>query len=107
MLVKKITIVLFFLMLTACSASDNQSTPQWEAAQACEAEAKIRIGDKTHQLDVRVLASSAKEADGFWKLQAPIVLEPGLRNEAKQVLECTARLQQGGPVEVVNVNFIY
>jgi hypothetical protein len=104
---KKIIYIIFCLMIAACGKSANNETPQQRAAAACEAEAKTRIGEKSYQLDIAALAASAKAADGSWELQVPIVIEPGLRTEAKQILECTVRLQDGKPSEVTYINFNY
>ncbi len=104
---KKIIFIIFCMMIAACGKSANNDTPQQRAAAACEAEAKTRIGEKSYQLDIAALATSAKSADGSWELQAPIVIEPGLREEAKQILQCTVRIQEGKPSEVTYINFIY
>jgi len=103
----KIAFIAFCMVIAACGKSANNETPQQIAATACEAEAKVRIGEKTYQLDLAALTASAKGVDGSWELKAPIVIEPGLRAEAKQILECTVRLQAGKPSEVTNINFIY
>ena len=39
--------------------------------------------------------------------QFPIVIEPGLRDEAKQTLECRVRAQDGKAAEVTYINFIF
>ena len=96
------------ICLSACSGGDGASnSPKERAAAACEAEAKVRIGEKTYQLDTAALAQSAKRVDDVWALQAPIVIEPGLRDEAKQTLECKVRVQDGKPDEVTYINFIF
>ena len=53
------------------------------------------------------MVASAKTADDSWAMQAPIIIDPGLRDEVKQTLECTVRVQQGKPDEVTNINFIF
>jgi hypothetical protein len=35
------------------------------------------------------------------------VIEPGLRDEAKQTLECKVRVLEGKPDEVTYINFIF
>jgi hypothetical protein len=80
------------MAIAACGQSANNDTPQQRAAQACEAEAKTRIGEKTYRLDIAALA---------------IVIDPGLRDEVKQTLECKVRVQQGKPDEVTYINFIF
>ncbi|MFZ9310538.1 MAG: hypothetical protein ACO24O_03425 [Arenimonas sp.] len=96
------------ICLGACSGGGGASnSPKERAAAACEAEAKVRIGEKTYQLDIAALAQSAKLEDDVWAMQAPIVIEPGLRDEAKQTLECKVRVQDGKPDEVTYINFIF
>lgn len=96
--------------LTACSGSVNvggNDTPQQRAAAACEAEAKTRLGEKTYQIDGAALTQSAKRADDQWDLRGPITVNPGLRDEAKQTLECRVRAQDGKAAEVTYINFIF
>lgn len=95
------------MAIAACGKSANNDTPQQRAAVACELEAKSRIGEKTYQLDVAALAASAKPADDGWELKAPVIIDPGLRDEVQQTLECKVRVQQGKPDEVTNINFIF
>ncbi len=95
------------ICLSACSGGGVSNSPKELAAAACEAEAKVRIGEKTYQLDTAALAQSAKREDDVWAMQAPIVIEPGLRDEAKQTLECKVRVQEGKPDEVTYINFIF
>lgn len=101
-------ILLSAICLGACGGTGGTSnSPKERAAAACEAEAKVRIGEKTYQLDAAALAQSAKRVDDVWALQAPIIIEPGLRDEAKQTLECKVRVQDGKPDEVTSINFIF
>ena len=96
------------ICLGACSGGGGASnSPKERAAAACEAEAKVRIGEKTYQIDIAALAQSAQRVDDVWAMQAPIVIEPGLRDEAKQTLECKVRVQDGKPDEVTYINFIF
>jgi hypothetical protein len=104
---KRIGFLSFCMVIAACGQSADNDTPQQRAALACEAEAKTRIGEKTYQLDVAALTASAKAADDGWELKAPVVIEPGLRDEVRQTLECKVRVQQGKPEEVTNINFIF
>jgi hypothetical protein len=104
---KKIAFILFSMAIAACGNSENNQTPQQRASSACEAEAKIRLGDKTYSLDLAALSQSAKFADDSWQVQAPITIEPGLRGEEKQTLSCSIRLQDGKPAEVTTINFIF
>ena len=100
-------LVMTAISLGACSGGGGSDSPKERAAAACEAEAKVRIGDKTYQLDAAALARSAKREDDVWALQAPIVIEPGLRDEARQTLECKVRVMDGKPEEVTYINFIF
>lgn len=101
-------IVMAAICLGACSGGGGASnSPKERAAAACEAEAKVRIGEKTYQLDIAALAQSAQRMDDVWAMQVPIVIEPGLRDEAKQTLECKVRVQDGKPEEVTYINFIF
>ena len=101
-------VVMAAICLGACSGGGGASnSPKERAAAACEAEAKVRIGEKTYQIDIAALAQSAQRVDDVWAMQAPIVIEPGLRDEAKQTLECKVRVQDGKPDEVTYINFIF
>ncbi len=104
---KRIVFITFCMAIAACGQSADNDTPQQRAAAACETEAKARIGEKTYQLDIAALAASAKAVDDGWELQAPVIIEPGLRDEVKQTLQCKVRLQQGKPDEVTYINFIF
>ena len=104
---KNLLFVALCMAIAACGESANNNSPQQRAAAACEAEAKTRIGDSVYQLDSAALGQNAKLEDGSWKLQAPIIINPGLRTEAKQTLECTVRVTEGKPEEVTYINFIF
>lgn len=103
----KIVFVSFCMAIAACGQSADKIGPQEQAANACAAEAKVRIGEKTYEIDLPALAQSAKLADDAWQVQAPIIIEPGLRGEVKQTLSCNVRIQNGKPAEVTKINFIY
>jgi hypothetical protein len=102
----KIMLVSFCMVIAACQSADKAS-PQEQAANACAAEAKIRIGEKTYELDLVALTKSAKLNADIWQVQAPITIEPGLRGEVKQTLSCDIRLQDGKPAEITSINFIF
>ncbi|SRR5574343_1568644 len=107
---KSILIAAACLTLAACSGSaggGGNETPQQRAAAACEAEAKARLGEKTYQIDSAALVQSAKRVDDQWDLRGPITVDPGLRDEAKQTLECRVRVQDGKTPEVTYINFIF
>lgn len=103
----KIAFITFCMAIAACGQSANNASPQQQAADACSAEAKVRIGEKTYELDLAALTQSAKLNVDAWQVQAPITIEPGLRGEVKQTLSCDVRLQTGKPAEVTAINFIY
>jgi hypothetical protein len=104
---KKIAFVVCCMFIAACGQPANHFTPQQHAAMACEAEAKNRIGEKTYLIDSAALAASAKATDDGWALVAPITIEPGLRDEEKQTLECRVRVQNDASVEVIYINFMF
>ena len=104
---KNLLFIALCMAIAACGESASNATPQQRAATACEAEAKTRIGDSAYEIDMAGLGQNAKLEDGSWKLQAPIVIDPGLRSEAKQTLECTVRVAEGKPAEVTYINFIF
>jgi len=107
---KTLLLTVTCLMLAACSgggAGGGNDTPQQRAVAACEAEAKTRLGEKTYQIDSAALTQSAKRADDQWDLRGPITVNPGLRDEAKQTLECRVRAQDGKAAEVTYINFIF
>ena len=105
-MLKHILTLSSILVVTAC-ADSTSSTPAGQAAAACEAEAIVRIGEKTYQLDTAALAASGKLTEGEWAMQAPITISPGLRDEAKQLLECRVRLSDGKPPEIISINFVF
>jgi hypothetical protein len=79
------------------------------AAQACDASAKQTLGPKTYTLDLDVLAASMQaQADGSQLLKGPVVIEPGLATESKQMIECSVRFAAGKPApDVLRVQFIW
>lgn len=105
-MLKQLLTISSILVVTAC-ADSTSSTPAGQAAAACEAEAIVRIGEKTYQLDTAALAANAKLTEGEWAMQAPITISPGLRDEAKQMLECRVRLSDGKPPEIISINFVF
>lgn len=103
----QILLISFCLTLAACGKGSDNASPQAQAANACAAEAKTLIGDKTYALDLAVLAKNAKLVDGIWQLQSPITIEPGLRDEVTQDLACEVRMLKDQPSEVVRIEFIF
>ncbi|MBW8368849.1 MAG: hypothetical protein K0M70_13445 [Arenimonas sp.] len=82
-------------------------TPNELAAKACEDDTKSRLGGKLYELDVSALAASMRDAPNGEKfLTAPIVIEPGLTSEVKQIVECTVRFTEGKPTPDV-VGFVF
>ncbi|MBP7370590.1 MAG: hypothetical protein KA902_04050 [Arenimonas sp.] len=106
-MLKKILCIPFCLVLVACNSNSEQTNPQQIAAKTCADEAKVRIGDKVYELDLATLTASAKLVDGNWQMQAPITIEPGLRDEVKQNLTCEVHLQKDKPSEVIKIEFIF
>ncbi len=106
-MLKKSMVLAGVLLLAACGESTSNQTPAQIAAAACQAEAIVRIGEKTHQIDLATLAASAKQNDGDWEMSAPVVVSPGLRDEVKQTLDCRVRLTEGKPPEIILINFVF
>jgi len=104
-MIRKSLLALFILGMAACGDSATNQTPEQQAAAACEAEAQVRTEGKTFALDSAALAGSAKAQDNIWEMQAPITIQPGLRDEAKQTLKCRVRLQQGKEPEIISIGF--
>ena len=78
------------------------------AANACDAYAKTKLGDKAYQLDMAALAASMKAEDDMQGLSAPIVVEPGTSSEAKETLDCKVRFSADGKTaDVISMNFIF
>lgn len=95
--------------LGACGGSgdDAGATPDQFASKACEEAAKSRLDGKLYEMDVAALAASMKDAPNGEKfLTAPIVIEPGLTSEVKQIVECTVRFNAANPApDVVGFRF--
>ena len=95
--------------LSACGGSGDGAagTPNERAGKACEEAAKSRLDGKLYEMDVAALSASMKDApDGEKYLTAPIVIEPGLTSEVKQIVECTVRFNDANPVpDVVGFRF--
>ena len=97
-------------MANATNASEAASgTPNELAAKACEEAAKSRIEGKLYEMDLAALAASMTDAPNGEKfLTAPIVIEPGLTSEAKQIVECTVRFSDAKPApDVVGFGFTW
>jgi len=84
------------LALAACGGGEAAGTPDQLAAQACRAAAESRLAGKLYELDDAALAASMRDAPNGEKfLTAPILIEPGLTSEVKQIVECTVRFTEG------------
>ena len=96
--------------LIACGGgegADSGGSPNDLAAKACEDASKSRLDGKLYELDVGALAASMKDAPNGEKfLTAPIIIEPGLTSEVKQIVECTVRFTEGKPAPDV-VGFVF
>ena len=94
--------------LVACGGSGaGAGTPGELAAAACDAEMTRRMEGKLYELDKAALAASMKDAPNNTKmLSAPVVIEPGLTSEVKQIMECTVRFAEGKPTpDIVGFGF--
>ena len=101
---RRLSILLLISLLAACTGGGSRNDL---AAQACEAAAKDRLDGKGYQVDLAALAESMKDkADGSHSLTAPIVIEPGLATEAKQIMECSVRFVPGKPEPDV-IGFVF
>ena len=97
------------VVLAACGGGEGGGGggPNEQAALACEAAAKSRLEGKLYTLDLAALGASMKDAPNGEKfLTAPIVIEPGLTSEVKQIVECTVRFSEGKPAPDV-VGFVF
>ncbi|KAA2285104.1 hypothetical protein [Arenimonas fontis] len=96
------------LGLAACGGEAGGGAgkgPGAVAAEACRAAAEARLDGKLYQLDLAALAASMREASNGEKfLTAPIVIEPGLTSETRQIVECTVRFT-GERADVVGFVF--
>ena len=95
--------------LVACGGGGETAggTPNEMAAKACEEASVSRLQGKLYELDVAALGASMKDAPNGEKfLTAPIVIEPGLTSEVKQIVECTVRFTEGKPAPDV-VGFVF
>ncbi len=103
-------VVLMTGMIAACGGGGESAaptSPNGLAALACEAAAKSRLDGKLYTLDAAALAASMKDQPGGEKfLTAPILIEPGLTSEVKQIVECTVRFTEGNPNPDV-VGFVF
>ena len=98
------------LALAGCGGGGGGAGGQGEAAaRACDASAKVSLGDKSYALDQAAFAATMKaEADGSQLLKGPITIEPGLTTESKQTLECSVRFVDGKETpDVLRVQFIW
>lgn len=98
-------------VLSACGGGGEAAggTPNDLAAKACEDAAKSRLEGKLYEMDVAALAASMRDAPNGEKfLTAPIVIEPGLTSEVKQIVECTVRFSEAKPApDVVGFGFTW
>lgn len=96
------------LALAGCGGGDGAAgTPAELAAKACEDAAKSRLDNKLYELDLAALAGSMTDASNGEKfLTAPILIEPGLTSEVRQIVECTVRFSPASPTpDVVGFGF--
>lgn len=81
-------------LLSACG------NPNRGAADACMAEIRGRLADKSIEVDVDRLADSAAPVGAATVLTAPIVFDPGLASEYTQQVECRVREENGEPAVI-------
>ena len=83
--------------LAACGGGDKvDDSPAGLAAQACKGELERRLEGNLYEMDIAALAASMKDGgNGTKMLSVPVVTEPGLTSEAKQIMECTVRFAEG------------
>ena len=102
-------VVTMTMALAACGgeSAGGGGSPNDLAAEACKGAAESRLEGKLYELDLAALAASMKDAPNGEKfLTAPIVIEPGLTSEVKQIVECTVRFSEGKPApDVVGFGF--
>lgn len=107
---KLLMVVPVCLALAACGGGGGAGGgggPGELAAQACKGAAESRLDGKLYELDVAALAASMRDAPNGEKfLTAPIVIEPGLTSETKQIVECTVRFAEGKDAPDV-VGFVF
>lgn len=106
---KLLVVVPACLLLAACGGAGGGAGdgPNALAAQACKAAAESRLDGKLYELDLPALAASMRDAPNGEKfLTAPIVIEPGLTSETKQIVECTVRFAEGKDTPDV-VGFVF
>lgn len=99
------------LVLAACGGGAESGTggndPNSLAAEACRVATESRLQGKIYELDLKALGASMKPVpNGEHFLTAPILIEPGLTSEAKQIVECTVRFSETKPQpDVVGFGF--
>lgn len=102
-------VVTMTVALAACGGGGGgaSSSPGDLAAEACKIAAESRLEGKLYELDLAALSASMKDAaNGEKFLTAPIVIEPGLTSEVKQIVECTVRFSDAKPTpDVVGFGF--
>ena len=99
------------LVLVACGGGADNSGRGADrgalAAEACKVAAESRLDGKLYELDTVALGASMRDAPNGEKfLTAPIVIEPGLTSEVKQIVECTVRFSDAKPQPDV-VGFVF
>lgn len=105
-------VVTMTVALSACGGGESGgggNSPNGLAADACKVAAESRLDGKLYELDLAALSASMKDAPNGEKfLTAPIVIEPGLTSEVKQIVECTVRFDEGKPTpDVVGFGFTW
>jgi len=92
-------------MLAGCGGGETD-----QAVQACVAAVAEKLGsDRNYRLDQADMAAKAEaQDDHVVHIRSPIVFDPGLPREYTQTLDCRARFgEDGGPPDVISLNFIW
>lgn len=91
------------LSMAGCAANDDTSL----AVQTCENGVADKLKDKAYKIDTDALRASVSVADnGLLLLSGPIVISPGMTDEAKQTVQCKVRVTDGKG-DLIALGFIW
>lgn len=95
--------VLVTMLMLGCAATDDTSL----AVQTCENGVADKFKNKTYTIDKDALRASLSVADnGLLLLSGPIVISPGMTDEAKQTVQCKVRITDGKG-DLIALGFIW
>lgn len=84
-------------LLVACGGGTSG------AVAVCESAVAERLPGRSYQLDVNAMRESAREdGEGVVFLEAPLVIDPGMTIEQRQMVECRVRGS-----DIISLNFIW